>query len=91
MISSYKGSTTDSESVSLTETYASVVTKYMDSEGSYPHYLNDDSTLDSDIVTMTGSGGSLWFNPYADPYPASNSYFLNDSGNYTTGESAFTG
>ena len=55
------------------------------------HYLNDGTTADTSSVTMTGSGGSLWLNPYTDPYPISSSYFANDSGNYTTGESAFTG
>jgi hypothetical protein len=55
------------------------------------HYLNDGTTADTSSVTMTGSGGSLWLNPYVDPYPISSSYFANDSGNYTTGESAFTG
>jgi hypothetical protein len=40
---------------------------------------------------MTGSGGNLWLSPYTDPYPIGSSYFANDSGNYTTGESSFTG
>jgi hypothetical protein len=85
------GVTLDDNTVTPTESAALLTTKYMDSEGSYPHYLNDDSTLDSDAASATDSGGSLWLSPYSDPYPISNSYFLNDSGNYTTGESAFTG
>jgi hypothetical protein len=55
------------------------------------HYLYDGSTADTSSVTMTGSGGSLWLSPYTDPYPIDSSYFANDSGNYTTGESSFTG
>lgn len=56
------------------------------------HYLNDGITADTSSVTMTGSGGGIWLNAYIDtPYPTSSSYFANDSGNYTTGESTFTG
>lgn len=53
--------------------------------------LNYDEELDDESFTPTDSGGSLWLSPYADPYPITSSYFANDSGNYTTGESAFTG
>lgn len=45
----------------------------------------------SESTPIADSGGELWLNPYDNPYPASNAYFANDSGNYTTGESAFTG
>jgi len=55
------------------------------------HYLNDGATADTSSVTATGSGGGIWLNAYTDPYPISSSYFANDSGNYTTGESTFTG
>ena len=55
------------------------------------HYLNDGITADTSSVTATGSGGGIWLNSYGIPYPASSSYFANDSGNYTTGESTFTG
>ena len=55
------------------------------------HYLNDGTTADTSSVTATGSGGGIWLNAYTDPYPISSSYFANDSGNYTTGESTFTG
>jgi hypothetical protein len=36
-------------------------------------------------------GGEIWLSPYNNPYPESDAYFANDAGNYTTGESAFTG
>ena len=52
---------------------------------------NYDEDVELQEATATDSGGSLWLNPYIDPYPISSSYFANDSGNYTTGESAFTG
>ena len=55
------------------------------------HYLNDGTTADTSSVTATDSGGGIWLNAYTDPYPISSSYFANDSGNYTTGESTFTG
>jgi hypothetical protein len=45
--------------------------------------------LDDETVTVTASG-NLWLNPYTNPYPETSSYFLNDSGDYTEGESAFT-
>ena len=50
---------------------------------------NFNGSLDDETVTMTSSG-TLWLNPYTAPYPATSSYFLNDSGNYAAGESAFT-
>ena len=52
---------------------------------------NYDDDVELQEVLPADSGGSLWLNPYSDPYPISSSYFANDSGNYTTGESAFTG
>ena len=55
------------------------------------HYLNDGVTPDTSNAGATDSGGSLWLSPYTDPYPITSSYFANDSGNYTEGESAFTG
>ena len=55
------------------------------------HYLNDGTTADTSSVTSTDSGGGIWLNAYTDPYPINSSYFANDSGNYTTGESTFTG
>jgi hypothetical protein len=45
----------------------------------------------SESTPTEDSGGELWLNPYDNPYPPENSYFLNNGGNYTTGESAFTG
>lgn len=53
--------------------------------------LNYDDDVDDESFTPTDSGGSLWVNPYTDPYPINSSYFANDGGNYITGESAFTG
>jgi hypothetical protein len=52
---------------------------------------NYDEDVELQEATATDSGGSLWLSPYTDPYPITSSYFANDSGNYTTGESAFTG
>jgi len=52
---------------------------------------NYDGNVELEEAVPTDSGGSLWLSPYTDPYPAANSYFANDSGNYTEGESAFTG
>lgn len=56
----------------------------------------DTTVLDTDkyiseSTSVVDSGGELWLEPYDNPYPESNAYFANDSGNYTTGESAFTG
>lgn len=83
----YDGVTADNDTVTPTHSVpVFATTKYIDT-----NYLNDGITADDNTVTMTGSGGSLWLNSYTDPYPAGSSYFLNDSGNYTTGESAFTG
>ena len=42
-------------------------------------------------TSAVGSGGDIWLSPYNNPYPESDAYFANDAGNYTTGESAFTG
>lgn len=42
-------------------------------------------------TSAVDSGGEIWLNAYSNPYPDSNAYFANDAGNYTTGESAFTG
>jgi hypothetical protein len=53
--------------------------------------VNYDDDVELEEVIPTDSGGSLWLSPYTDPYPITSSYFENDSGNYTTGESAFTG
>ena len=53
--------------------------------------VNYDDDVELEEATATDSGGSLWLSPYTDPYPITSSYFANDSGNYTTGESAFTG
>jgi hypothetical protein len=44
-----------------------------------------------DTTTPADSGGNYWLNPYSNPYPVDSSYFLNDIGDYTVGESAFTG
>ena len=42
-------------------------------------------------TSAVDSGGDIWLNPYNNPYPESAAYFADDDGNYTTGESAFTG
>ena len=55
------------------------------------HTLADNITTDDESFTPSDSGGNLWLSPYTTPYPSSGSYFANESGNYTTGESAFTG
>jgi hypothetical protein len=91
----YDNSTSDQNTVALSDTTGT------DSERTVPYIvlnksisatsLNYDEELDDETVGVTDSGGSLWLSPYADPYPISNAYFLNDGGNYTTGESAFTG
>jgi hypothetical protein len=52
---------------------------------------NYDEVVEVHEAIPTDSGGSLWLNAYSNPYPIANSYFANDSGNYTEGESAFTG
>ena len=45
----------------------------------------------SESTPVVDSGGELWLEPYDNPYPESDAYFANDAGNYTTGETAFTG
>jgi len=62
-----------------------------DSSRTVPYIALNMYITGSHVATPTDSGGNYWFNPYTDPYPVSNSYFSNDSGNYTEGESAFTG
>jgi hypothetical protein len=62
-----------------------------DSSRTVPYITLNKSITGSHVTTPNDSGGNYWFNPYTNPYPVSNSYFLNDSGNYTEGESAFTG
>ena len=52
---------------------------------------NYDEVVEIHEAIPTDSGGALWLNAYTNPYPITNSYFLNDSGNYTEGESTFTG
>jgi hypothetical protein len=83
----YGGITLDTSSVVMTDTTRFVLNKGLDT-----HYLYDGVTTDTNLVTTTDSGGGIWLNAYTDaPYPVSSSYFANDSGNYTTGESTFTG
>jgi hypothetical protein len=58
--------------------------------------ISDSASLDSakyisEDFSTEDSGGELWLNPYDNPYPEANAYFLNDSGNYTAGETAFAG
>ena len=79
------GITADTSSVTMSDTYSTVLNKSISATT-----LNYDGNLDNETITATGSG-SLWLSPYTDPYPITSSYFANDSGNYTTGESAFTG
>jgi len=45
----------------------------------------------SESTSVVGSGGNIWHQPYDNPFPESNAYFANDAGNYTIGETAFTG
>jgi hypothetical protein len=90
------GTTADTNSVTMSDTTGTNGTRtvpyFVLNKELATHYLYDGSTADTSLVTMTGSGGSLWLSPYTeDPYPTSGSYFANDSGNYTTGESTFTG
>jgi hypothetical protein len=91
----YEGATADTNSVTMSDTTGSAGTRtvpyFVLNKELATHYLYDGSTADTSSVTMTGSGGSLWLSPYTDPYPTNSSYFANDSGNYTTGESSFTG
>ena len=85
----FDGVTSDTSSVTITE--SEFVLAVLLNKTLATHKLNNGVTADTNTVTMTGSGGNLWLNPYSEPYPISSSYFANDSGNYTTGESAFTG
>jgi hypothetical protein len=91
----YDGVTQDTNSVSMSDTTGTnstrtvpyiVLNKSIDSTTT-----NYDGNVELEEAVPTDSGGSLWLNPYTDPYPVANSYFANDSGNYTEGESAFTG
>jgi hypothetical protein len=91
----FDGVTADTSSVTMSDTTGTNVTRtvpyFVLNKQLATHYLYDGSTADTSSVTITGSGGSLWLSPYTDPYPIDSSYFANDSGNYTTGESSFTG
>jgi hypothetical protein len=83
------GNILDDDTVTISEgelTINKFLNKYIDSTT-----VNYDEDVELEEVIPTDSGGSLWLNPYTDPYPITSSYFENDSGNYTTGESAFTG
>lgn len=75
--------TLDAESVSISESKAITTTKSLNN-----HILYDGITTDDNTFAPTDSGGSIWLNPYTNPYPASASYF---GGNYVEGESSFTG
>jgi len=86
----------DTSSVTLSDTTGTAGTRtvpfFVLNKQLATHYLYDGTTADTSSITTTDSGGSLWLSPYTeDPYPTSGSYFANDSGNYTTGESTFTG
>lgn len=86
----------DTSSVTLSDTTGTAGTRtvpfFVLNKQLATHNLFDGSTADTSLITTTDSGGSLWLSPYTeDPYPTSGSYFANDSGNYTTGESTFTG
>jgi len=89
------GTTADTSSVTMSDTTGTNSTRtvpfFVLNKELATHYLFDGSTADTSSITITGSGGSLWLSPYTDPYPTGSSYFANDSGNYTTGESTFTG
>jgi len=91
----YDNLTSDTSSVTMSDTTGTNSTRTVPyvvlNKSLATHYLNDGTTPDTSSARPTDSGGSLWLNPYADPYPISSSYFANDSGNYTEGESAFTG
>ena len=88
------GVTSDTNSVSLSDTTGTGSSRTMPyvvlNKSIIATTLNYDGNLDNETVTVTSSG-AYWLNPYNEPYPVSNSYFLNDSGDYTTGESAFSG
>jgi len=89
------GTTSDTSSVSLSDTTGTNGTRTVPyvvlNKSLATHYLYDEVTPDTSEAGATDSGGSLWLSPYTDPYPITSSYFANDSGNYTEGESAFTG
>ena len=92
----YDGVTEDTSSVTMISEVGSNGTRtvpyFVLNKQLADHYLYDGVTADTNLVTMTGSGGGIWLNAYIDtPYPISSSYFANDSGNYTEGESTFTG
>lgn len=90
----YDNTTSDVNSVSLSDTTGSGTTRTMPyivlNKSISAITLDYDGNLDNESVTVTAAG-ALWFNPYSNPYPVDSSYFLNDGGAYTTGESAFTG
>ena len=89
------GTTADTSSVTLSDTTGTNATRtvpfFVLNKELATHNLFDGVTADTSLITMADSGGSLWLSPYTDPYPTSSSYFANDSGNYTEGESTFTG
>ena len=92
----YDGVTADTSLVTMVSEVGTNDTRtvpyFVLNKGLATHYLNDGTTADTSSVTMTGSGGGIWLNAYTDaPYPYNSAYFANDSGNYTTGESTFTG
>jgi len=91
----FDGVTADTSSVTMSDTTGTNSTRtvpfFVLNKELATHNLFDGSTADTSLITMADSGGSLWLSPYTDPYPTSSSYFANDSGNYTTGESTFTG
>lgn len=75
--------TADGETITVSDSKAITTTKSLNN-----HILYDGITPDDNTFAATDSGGSLWLNPYTNPYPASASYF---AGNYVEGESTFTG
>ena len=92
----YDGVTADTNSVTPSDTVGTNTTRtvpyFTINKSLATHYLYDGVTADTNSATATGSGGGIWLNSYTDfPYPSSSAYFANDSGNYTTGESTFTG
>jgi hypothetical protein len=89
------GITADTTSVSISDTTGTNSTRTMPyvvlNKSISATTLNYDGSLDDETVTVSSDTGAYWLNPYNEPYPFSDSYFLNDSGDYTTGESAFSG
>jgi hypothetical protein len=89
------GTTADTSSVTMSDTEGTNGTRtvpfFVLNKQLATHNLFDGVTADTSLITMADSGGNLWLSPYTDPYPTSSSYFANDSGNYTEGESTFTG